>query len=188
MTMTPRLRKFALTAHVTSSVGWLGAIAAFLALAIIGLTSQDAQMVRGVYPAMTAIGWFILVPLSLACLLTGLIQALGTSWGLFRHYWVLFKLAINLVATILLLVHVQVASKVADAAAATGLSSGDLLGMRIQLLSDTSGALVVLLVAITLSVYKPKGLTRYGWRKRHEQRAQPRTVTRTDQPADLAAR
>jgi hypothetical protein len=29
MTMTPGLRKFALTAHVTSSVGWLGAVAAF---------------------------------------------------------------------------------------------------------------------------------------------------------------
>jgi hypothetical protein len=24
---------------------------------------------------------------------TGLIQALGTVWGLFRHYWVLFKLS-----------------------------------------------------------------------------------------------
>jgi hypothetical protein len=38
MAMTPRLRKFALTAHVTSSVGWLGAVAAFLALAVAGLT------------------------------------------------------------------------------------------------------------------------------------------------------
>jgi hypothetical protein len=31
-TMTPRVSKFALTAHVTSSVGWLGSVAAFLAL------------------------------------------------------------------------------------------------------------------------------------------------------------
>ncbi|MGH3764806.1 MAG: DUF2269 domain-containing protein [Pseudonocardiaceae bacterium] len=188
MTMTPRLRKLALTAHVTSSVGWLGAVAAFLALAIIGLTSQDTQIVRGVYPAMTAIGWFVLVPLSLACLLTGLIQALGTPWGLFRHYWVLFKLLINLVATILLLVHVQVASQVADAVAQTSLSSGDLVAMRIQLVADSGAALLVLLVAVTLSIYKPRGLTRYGWRKQREQRAQQRTVTRGDQPADLAAR
>jgi len=34
--MTPRLRKFVLTAHVTLSVGWLGAVAGFLALAIAG--------------------------------------------------------------------------------------------------------------------------------------------------------
>ena len=31
--------KAALTAHVTVSVGWLGAVEAFLALAVAGLTS-----------------------------------------------------------------------------------------------------------------------------------------------------
>ena len=109
MTMTPRLRKFALTAHVTSSVGWLGAVAVFLALAVAGLTSQDAQTVRAAYLAMELTGWFVLVPLSLASLLTGLVQSLGTAWGLFRHYWVLFKLLINVVATIVLLLYMQTA-------------------------------------------------------------------------------
>jgi hypothetical protein len=40
MNMSPALRKFALTAHITSSVGWLGSVIGFLALAIAGLTSQ----------------------------------------------------------------------------------------------------------------------------------------------------
>jgi len=31
--MTPRFNKFALTAHITFSVGWLGAVIAYLALA-----------------------------------------------------------------------------------------------------------------------------------------------------------
>ena len=101
MTMTPRLRKFALTAHVTSSVGWLGAVAVFLALGIAGLTSQDAQAMRAAYLAMESIGWFVLVPFSLASLLTGLVSSLGTTWGLFRRYWVLFKLLINILATTL---------------------------------------------------------------------------------------
>ena len=52
MTMTPGLRKFALTTHVTSSVGWLGAVGAFLALAIAGVGSEDAQIVRAAYLAM----------------------------------------------------------------------------------------------------------------------------------------
>ena len=51
MTMTPRLCKLVLTARVTSSVGYLGAVAGFLALAVAGLTSQDAQMVRAAYLA-----------------------------------------------------------------------------------------------------------------------------------------
>ncbi len=107
MTMTPRLRKLALTAHVTSSVGWLGGIATVLALAVTGLASQDAQLVRAAYVAMEPIGWFVLVPLSLASLLTGLVQSLGTTWGLFRHYWVVAKLLINVFATVLLLMYMQ---------------------------------------------------------------------------------
>lgn len=91
MIMTPGLRKFALTAHVTSSVGWLGAVAGFLALAVAGLTSHDAQKVRAAYLAMELTGWFVIVPLSIASPLTGLVQSLGSTWGLFRHYWVLIK-------------------------------------------------------------------------------------------------
>ena len=95
MPLTPRLRKLALTAHVTASVGWLGAVLAFLALSVAGLTSQNPQTVQGAYLVMELTGWAILVPLSLASLLTGLVCSLGSTWGLFRHYWVLFKLAIN---------------------------------------------------------------------------------------------
>ncbi len=87
MTMAPRVRRFALTAHVTFSVGWLGAVARSLALAVAGLTSQDAQTVRAAYLALELTGWFVLVPLAGASLLTGIIQSLGTKWGLFRHYW-----------------------------------------------------------------------------------------------------
>ena len=107
MTMTPGLRKFALTAHVTTSVGWLGAVAAFLALAIAGLTSQDAHLLRAAYLAMELTAWSIIVPLSLASPLTGLVQSLGTPWGLFRHYWVLVKLLITIPASIVLLLHMQ---------------------------------------------------------------------------------
>ncbi|MGH9967668.1 MAG: hypothetical protein ACREBG_07510, partial [Pyrinomonadaceae bacterium] len=102
MIMTPRLRKFALTTHVVSSVGWLGAVASFLALTLVGLTSKDNQMVRAAYLAMELTAWFVIVPLAIASLLTGLVQALGTTWGLFRHYWVLVKLLLTIFATIVL--------------------------------------------------------------------------------------
>ena len=73
-TMTPRLRKFVLAAHITSSVGSLGAVAVFLALAVVGLTSQDAQMVRAAYIANGFIAWYIILPLILAALLIGVVQ------------------------------------------------------------------------------------------------------------------
>jgi hypothetical protein len=169
--MTPWLRKLALTTHVTVSVGWLGAVACFLALAIAGLTSADGQLVRSTYLAMEFTGWLVIVPLSVASLVTGLLQSLGTTWGLFRHYWVLMKLVINILATILLLVHMQPTSRIAGVVAEGPLSSATLRGLRTQLVADAGAALLALLVATTLSVYKPRGVTPYGWRKQREPRS-----------------
>jgi hypothetical protein len=171
MIMTPRLRKFALTAHVTSSVGWLGAVTVFLAHAVLGLTTQDAQTMRAVYLVMEPAAWFVLVPLAFASLLTGLVQSLGTTWGLFRHYWVLFKLVINVFATIVLLMYTQTLGYLADVAAQTTLSSDDLSLLRTPSVVIHSGlALLVLLVATTLAVYKPRGMTPYGRRKQQGRR------------------
>ena len=169
--MTPRLRKLVFTAHVTSSVGWLGAIAGFLALAILGVASQDAQLVQAAYLAMEPIGWFVLVPLAFCSLVTGLVQSLGTTWGLFRHYWVLFKLLINVFATIVLLLYMQTLDYFADRAADPASSAGDLGVLRSPSpLIHAGAALLLLLVATTLAVYKPPGMTRYGRRKQYEQR------------------
>lgn len=171
--ITPGLRKLVLTTHVTCSVGWFGAVAAFLALAIAGLSHPEAQMVRAAYLAMDLIGWFVVVPLSFASLITGLVQAFGTPWGLFRHYWVLIKFLLAVFATVVLLVHMQPTGRIADAAVAGVLSASDLHELRIQLVADAGAALLVLLVATTLAVYKPRGMTRYG---------QLRQATRTTPP------
>jgi hypothetical protein len=173
MTLTPGFRKFALTAHVTSSVGWFGAVAAFLALAVAGLVHPDVQIVRGAYLALELITWFVIVPLAFVSLLTGLVVALGTTWGLFRHYWVLIKLFITTLATILLLVHTRPIGVLAAAARETSFSSGDFRRLQIQLVADAGLALLALLVTTTLALYKPRGLTAYGRRKQNEQRAAP---------------
>jgi hypothetical protein len=171
MAMPPGARKLALTAHVAASVGWLGAVAAFLALAVAGLNGADEQRVRAAYLAMELTGSSVIVPLCFASLLTGLVQALGTPWGLVRHYWVLIKLLITALATLILIVHMRPIHEVAAAAAQTTLAGADLRQVRVQLAADAGAALLALLVATTLSVYKPRGLTPYGWRKRHEKRA-----------------
>jgi hypothetical protein len=169
--MTPALRKLTLTAHVASSVGWLGAVAAFLVLSIAGLTSQDAELVRGAYLAVNLLGQFLIVPLSLAALLTGLVQSLGTHWGLFRHYWVLVKFTLTIGATILLLLHqftavAGAARRVSEAAAGT---LPDVGRLGTQLVGDAGLAVLVLLVNTTLSVYKPWGRTPYGRRKQQQE-------------------
>jgi len=169
MTMPPRLRKFMLTLHVTSSVGLLGAIAAFLALAITGLTSQNAPMMRAAYPAMQLIARFVIVPLAVASLLIGLIQSLATPWGLFRHYWVLLKLLLTLFSATVLLLKIDLIDHAARLATETVLPQADLHEAGLQLVVHAAGGLLVLLVPMVLSIYKPPGMSRYGWRKQFEQ-------------------
>jgi hypothetical protein len=166
--MTSGVRKLALTAHLTFSVGWLGAVAGFLALSIAGLTSRDAQVVRSAYLAMNLIGLFIIVPLSLASLVTGLIQSLGTEWGLLRYYWVLMKLVLTMLATFLLLLHqfTAVAEAARRVSAATPGTIPEVGYLGTQLVVDACLGLLVLLVVTTLSVFKPGGKTGYGRRER----------------------
>lgn len=176
--MTPRIRRLALTAHVSSSVGWLGAVVVFLALAIAGWTSDDAAAVRSAYIAMEMTGWLVLLPLALASLITGVIQGLGTHWGLVRHYWVLIKLLITLVATLVLLMYLATLGSLADLAARAELAGPDL--GRLQTPSPVlhaGAAVLLLLVATTLAVFKPRGETRYG-RRRSGAQSSPRPDAR----------
>jgi hypothetical protein len=115
--MASALRRFTLTAHITSSVGWLGAVMAFLALAVIGLTSRDEATVRGAYLVMAPAAWFVLVPLAHASLLSGIAISLGTSWGLCRHYWVVLKLVITAFATVILMIYMGTFRQMAGVAA-----------------------------------------------------------------------
>lgn len=177
MTMTPRLRKVALTAHVAVSVGWLGAVVAYLALAITGLSSENAPLVRGAYLCMELIGWSVIVPLAFATLATGLVQSLGTEWGLFRHYWVSTKFIMTVVATIVLLVHMPKVSHMAEIAAGTVIAPGDSRQLRVGLVIHPAAGLLVLLAATVLSVNKPWGRTAYGRRAQRDGRADaPATV------------
>jgi len=175
--MTPQVRKLTITAHVVSSVGWLGATAAFLVLSIAGLTSRNAEVVRGVYLSMDLISRFMVIPLSFAALLTGLIQALGTPWGLFRYYWILVKFGLAIFATFALLVHqfavVAETAKHVSGAPEEALFSPSLNSLKAELVRAPSLAIVLLLVVATLGIYKPWGLTRYGQRKQQDRRKAP---------------
>lgn len=181
MTMTPRLRKLALTAHITFSVGWLGAVAAYLALAIAGLTSKDAQTVRAAFFAMELIGWFVIVPCSLIALATGLVQSLGTEWGLFRHYWILAKFLLTIGGITVLLLHMPAVSRMAGVAAGAPLFSGAFGGLQHPtFVVHASGGLLVLLAATVLSVYKPWGMTPYGRHKISQPTVRPQLALRSN--------
>jgi hypothetical protein len=158
--MTSNLRKLGLTVHVIVSVGWVGAVAAFLSLSI-GALSDDAALSRATYLAMNVVGRCVLLPLSLATLVSGVVQSLGTKWGLFKHYWVLVKLVLTVFATAALFLHQF--SAVAEAARLASETAGwngglALRQLGLQLRADAGLGLLVLLTATVIAFYKPWGL------------------------------
>lgn len=167
MTMSAGLRKFALTAHLLCSIGWIGAVVAYLGLGIRATTSDDLETVRAAWIAMELTGWFVIVPFAVGALLTGLMMSLGTPWGLFRHYWVLISFVLTVFSNAILLLHMPTVTAITEVvrradAASTGRFGGDLLHSGL--------GLVVLVVIVVFNVYKPRGMTPYGWRKQQEER------------------
>lgn len=166
MLFSPRTRRVSLIAHVTSSVGWLGAVAAFLVLSVIGLRTSDNELLRACYVAMDLLGRFLIVPMSLLALSTGVTQSLMTHWGLFRHYWVVTKLVLTVGATALLLLHQYTA---VAAASTLVLGEAAVSGVQLsqlgrQLTMDAALAIGVLMMATVLSILKPWGVIRVGRR------------------------
>ncbi|HVH66748.1 MAG TPA: hypothetical protein VM716_02690 [Gemmatimonadales bacterium] len=165
-----------LTVHLALSVGWIGAVVAYLVLGISAVRSGDPQVTRAAWIAMELTGWYAIVPLAVGSLLTGIVMALGTPWGLFRHYWVLISFTLTVFCVTILLLHMPTVSsqaqvaRTADPAVLSGLG-GDLF--------HPSVGLLLLLVITVLNVYKPRGLTPYGRRKQLEAGlpAEPGTTT-----------
>ena len=176
MTMSPGLRKAALAAHLTVSVGWIGTVVAYLALGVAATTSRDVQTVRGAWIAMELTGWFVILPLAIASLISGLVMALGTRWGLFRHYWVLFSFVLTLIAAVVLALHMPTVSSMADIA--RGAEGATLFDLGGDLLHPGIGLLVLVVVQV-LNVYKPRGLTQYGRRRQTTRRAESVEMQRT---------
>ena len=163
MRTPPSLRRALLTVHIVVSVGWVGAAAAFLAVAVGATAVHDAAVIQGLYLAMEWMGVYALAPLSVLSLLSGVVQAAAGPWGLMRHWWVVMKLSLTVLATLVLLAYLSTLSVLAIEAAQP---SPSVVLPSSSPVVHAGGGLLVLLVAVVLSVYKPRGLTPFGWSKR----------------------
>ncbi len=159
MLLPPALRRLALAVHVIVSVAFPGAVACFLALALVGL-SADPVTARTLYRAMDLMTSSVIVPLCVASLLSGLVCSLGTPWGLLRYWWVVVKLVVTVFSTLVLLVHLRPIGLMAE-----NLPSAATTQTQVQLAAAAGLALVALIFMTALSIYKPRGLTRYGARQ-----------------------
>ncbi|MFF7457523.1 DUF2269 domain-containing protein [Kitasatospora sp. NPDC008115] len=175
-----RARRVWLVVHVASSVGWLGLTAGVLALGIAGRFSDDPDTVRAAYLAQRIFADWLLIPVSLLSLLSGLLLSLGTTWGLLRHYWVATKFWLTLAATLASILALRAFIHDAAGQVAAGTVPPDGRAPHVLVIAP-SVALLVYLTATVLSVVKPWGMTGRGRRLAAEARA-----ARTGRAADAA--
>ncbi|MEV4508046.1 hypothetical protein AB0K00_03700 [Dactylosporangium sp. NPDC049525] len=150
MRFTPKWRKAVLTLHVITAVGWLGSDLVLLTLGVAGLSGAADKDVA--YPAMSLVGIALFVPLSYLVWVIGVVNAVGTPWGLLRWWWVAVKLTI--VTVMLFLVTFLLYPGLAKAG-----DLGSALPRRdqINLVIAPSVSSTLLVISTVLSTYKPWG-------------------------------
>jgi uncharacterized membrane protein len=169
------VRKLALLAHVLCSVGWLGAVFAFVPLAVAAVDATEDSTARGAYLAADLLVRFVIVPLALGAVVTGVLSSLVSGWGLVSHYWVISKLVLTVVATVVLLLQIEPIGAAANRSAAPG--GGPLPeAAGLSMLVHAIGGVVVLLAVTALAIYKPRGATRFAARSARADRRRSATL------------
>jgi hypothetical protein len=155
-------RRAVLVAHIASAGAWLGVDVAMAALILTAATAGDAGTRAFSLQALEIVTVWPLLTCGGTCLLTGIVLALGSRWGLLRYWWVTVKLAINLVLTVLVLVSLRF--EIADQAErGRRLAAGQTVTFDLSnLIYPPTVSPTLLLVAMTLSVFKPWGRIRAG--------------------------
>jgi hypothetical protein len=160
--MRPRTRKIALTAHVATSVGWLGAAYTMVMLTVCGLVSNDTALRLACYEITHLFDEVVMIPLGFSMLASGLIVSLGTKWGLVKYRWVLTKFVLS----IALLIVIPILSVPRLEPLMYQLRNGlpVATGLAAAQVAIAVGAVVLLSAVTTISVFKPWGRTRWGRR------------------------
>ncbi|MFD4256469.1 hypothetical protein ACFWR9_02265 [Streptomyces sp. NPDC058534] len=143
---------------MTVAVGWVGIEIAQLLLGLVGLTTDDAGLVSATRVVMEVLGIELIAIIAWTTLLTGLLLATATQWGLLKHYWIVTKLVINII--LMLNGHFFLQHWLREQAEVGKAPES----LSLQLVIVMSIALVLLVTATTLSIYKPWGKTRRGRR------------------------
>lgn len=157
--MSRQVYRVALVAHIALAVGWLGVDLALFALAVVGSTTGDPETLRACYVAMRVLGKVVIIPISLLAILSGLLLALGSRWGLLRYYWVMAKLGVAVLAALLSIFALR--GRIAEAVdAVTGVPAGSLTSDTVGSVGTTliiapAVAATLYVINIVLSIVKP---------------------------------
>ncbi|MEU3982142.1 DUF2269 family protein [Streptomyces sp. NPDC026672] len=176
MTLRRPARRALLVVHVVASACWLGLSLGLLALGTTAATTGSPPAVEASVRAMKLFADWLVLPVALLTLLSGLGLSLGTPWGLARHRWVVVKFWLTLATTAATAFVLRPAVNSASAAVVAG---GPLPEPRDVLMGPVVSLSAYVFMTV-ISVLKPWGPTRRGRRLR--------TASRPARPASARVR
>lgn len=159
-------RRATLVVHVTAAAGWLGLTLGLLALSLAAITTDSAAVIEAAARSMKLFADWLVLPLALLTLLSGLLLSLGTPWGLARHRWVYTKFWLTLATTAASAFALR--PGINDTVATV--SAGDPVTDPTGLIAGPIVSLSAYLFMTVVSVLKPWGLTRRGRKQRDQKR------------------
>ncbi|MGW2560604.1 DUF2269 domain-containing protein [Streptomyces sp. NPDC001514] len=156
------VRRATLVVHVSASAGWLGLSLGLLGLSVAAVASGSPAVAEASYRSMAVFANWLMIPVALLTLGSGLLLSLGTPWGLARYRWVWTKFWLTLITTALTAFSLRPGVNTAAKEAAAGIPVTDPSG----LLAAPIVSLSAYLFMTAISVLKPWGMTRRGRRLR----------------------
>lgn len=166
--LRPKPRKALVAAHAVSAACWMGIALTFVAMSVVAMSSNDIHTTHLIYELMATFDITLLPWANFATFLTGIALSLTTKWGLVRYYWVVTKIAIAVGILIMAFgfLHdsLERAGQEAAVLAAAGGTAAQLTHTADVVLWGFGVAMLSLIGALLLSLYKPGGRTKRGRR------------------------
>ncbi|HEY3366364.1 MAG TPA: DUF2269 family protein [Symbiobacteriaceae bacterium] len=160
ITITPR--KWLLSAHILFTTGVLGYMICALVLGLLAANAKDVSAFGAAYAMMKSLDLLLHRTAGIAMIVTGVLLAALTHWGLFRSPWIIVKEVVTLGAIAVGVIWVNPAlDKVIAIVSAEGLNAlhnPAYVAARTVLLGGILLQLVALSLLVIISVFKPWGL------------------------------
>jgi uncharacterized membrane protein len=157
-------RRTTLLLHILCGVGWMGLDLGLATLVLTGATTGSGPVAAASYTAVRIVIPVVVPVLALGMLLTGVVLGLGTKYGLVQWTWVLVKLCVAIVLTVLVFVALvpgalsiptELTGAADDIRREIGAAASDLIYPPVV-------SFLALGFAMVVSIWKPWGRTRWG--------------------------
>lgn len=101
MKLNVRQRNWLLSLHISAGGLWFGTALCLVAISLGGCSLSDGDGLYGINIARSLLGEVVIVPTAVLSVITGVLLCAFTSWGFFKHRWIMAKQLMTLMLIVI---------------------------------------------------------------------------------------